>query len=297
MRRVVDLALVLILVFGLAATACGSSSDDRDPTEPIATTIPEGAEKARFPDDQIVWQARTTGGLVPQVAWAAQRPSLTIYGDGRFFVVAPGHDRRFDQPLQFRTGTVDREDLAVFVARAHASGLFEPDVSLGTPEVTDMASTSALLHGEGEPLRISAYALGGRFDTDLPDDVVRSRETFRRLLSAAEALVPQPEPMTPDRIRVLQLPDDATFERKPDADPEAEPVPWPGPDLSTFTQRGPSDNGTTKVLGCTEVTGARAGELFTAAQENPLPTWDVDGQIRVIVVVALLPGEAACASA
>lgn len=297
MRRVVDLTLALILVFGLVATACGSSSDDRDPTEPIATTIPDGAEDARFPDDQIVWQARTTGGLVPQVAWAAQRPSLTIYGDGRFFVIAPGHNRRFDQPLQFRFGTVDRDDLAVFVAQAHASGLFEPDLSLGTPDVADMASTSVLLHGEGEPLRISAYALGGRFDTDLADDVVRSRETLRRLLSAAEALVEQPEPMTPDRIRVLQLPDDATYERKPDADPEAEPVTWPGPDPSTFTGRGPSDNGTTAVLGCTEVAGDEAGELFEAASENPLPTWDVDGQIRVIVVVALLPGEVACGAA
>lgn len=297
MRRVVDLTLALILVFGLVATACGSSSDDRDPTEPIATTIADGAEDARFPDDQIVWQARTTGGLVPQVAWAAQRPSLTIYGDGRFFVIAPGHNRRFDQPLQFRSGTVDRDDLAVFVAQAHASGLFEPDVSLGTPDVADMASTSVLLHGEGDPLRISAYALGGRFDTDLADDVVRSRETLRRLLSAAEALVDQPEPLTPDRIRVLQLPDDATFERKPDADPEAEPVSWPGPDPSTFTGSGPSDNGTTAVLGCTEVAGDEAGELFEAALENPLPTWDVDGQIRVIVVVALLPGEVACGSA
>lgn len=294
MRRAVDLALALIVCLGLAASACGSGSDDRSATEPVDTTIPDGADQARFPDDQIVWQARSAGGLVPQVAWAAQRPSLTIYGDGRFFLVAPGRDPRFDQPIELRSGTVDRDDLAVFVAQAMASGLFDPDTTLDAPEEPDMATTSVVLHGTGEPLTLSAYALGGRFDVGLSDAAVRLRETLRRLLASAEALVPEPEPWTPDRVRVLRLPDDATFEPKPEADPEAEPVEWPGADPATFDRSGPDEGGSTTVLGCAEVTGPQAEELFRAAAENPLPTWDVDGETRVIVVVALLPGEAAC---
>jgi len=293
-RRTLDLALALIVVVGLAVAACGSGKGGRSPDEPVETTIPDGAEKARFPRDQIVWQARTTGGLVPQVAWAAQRPSLTIYGDGRFFVAAPGLDRRFDQPIQLRHGTVDREDLAVFVAQAQASGLFDADVELGSPDVTDMASTTVLLHGTGDAVRISAYALGGRFDTDLPSDAVRNRETLRRLLSSAEELVPEPASWSPTRVRVLRLPDDATFEPKPDADPDAEPAVWPGDDPTTFDQPAPADIGSTSILGCTEVTGAAAGELFDAALGNPLPTWDVGGHVRTIVVVALLPDEPAC---
>lgn len=297
MRRAVDLALVLIVTFGLVAAACGSSGDDGATTDPIETTIPEGAEDVRFPDDQIVWQVRTTGGLVPQVAWAAQRPSLTIYGDGRMFVATPGLDRRYDQPVQLETGTIDREELALLVARAEASGLFEPDADLGSPQVTDMPSTTVLLHGEGEEQLISAYALGGRFDADLPDTVVRDRETLRRLLLSAETLLPSPEPWTPTRLRVLRLEDDATFEPKPDADPDAEPLPWPGPDLTELTRPGPDTGGSTAVLGCGEVTGDEAADLFEDALDNPLPTWEVDGKIRTVVVVALLPGEAACGTA
>lgn len=294
MRRAVDLFLALTVVVGLVVSACGSGDGGRAAVAPVETTIPEGADQARFPDDQIVWQAHTSGGLVPQVAWAAQRPTLTIYGDGRFFLATPGVDRRFDQPITIETGTVDREDLAVFVAGAEASGLFDDDVEMGSPDVTDMASTTVELHHAEGPVVISAYALGGRFDTDLSDTAVRNRETLRRLLSAAEALVPDPEPWTPTRVRLLHLPDDATYEPQPDADEDAEPAPWPGADPETFADGAPADMGSTTILGCTEVTGSEAGELFDAAVGNPLPTWEVDGEIRTIVVVALLPGEAAC---
>lgn len=293
-RRAIDIALVLIVCFGLLASACGSRSEGSSATVSTDTSIPDGADEVRFSDDQIVWQTRTAGGLVPQVAWAAQRPSLTIYGDGRFFLVAPGSDQRFDDPIEIRFGTVERGDLAVFVAQAMASGLFDPDVTFAEPDEPDMSTTSVVLHGSGEPLTVSAYALGGRFDVGLSDAAVQQRETFRRLLASAQALQPDLESWTPDRIRVLHLPDDATFEPKPEADPEADPVAWPGADPETFALPGPDENGTTTVLGCTEATGTRAEELFRAAVDNPLPTWDVDGETRVIVVVALLPGEVAC---
>lgn len=287
-------AVVALLVIGLTVAACGSSSDDGSSIEPAATTIPDGAGDVRFPSDQIVWQVRTAGGLVPQVSWAAQRPTLTIYGDGRAFIVAPGLDRRYDQPIELRRGTVDLEDLAVFVAQAEASELFEPDADLGTPDVTDMATTSVTLHGTGASLDISAYALGGRFDADLSDALVRRRETLRRLLSSAEELVDEPESWTPDRVRVLHLTDDATFEPKPDADPDAEPPEWPGPDLDGFAALDPEAEGAGTVLGCTEVRGSEAEDLFRAASDNPLPRWDDSGTERTMVVVALLPDEPAC---
>lgn len=299
MRRTIDVALVLIVVLGLTVAACGSGDGGPAADEPVETSIPADAGEARYPADQVVWQARTTGGLVPQVAWAAQRPSLTIYGDGRFFVAAPGLDRRFDQPIELRRGTVDREDLAIFVAQAEASGLFEADVELGSPDVPDMASTAVHLHGGGDAIEISAYALGGRFDTDLSSESVRNRETLRRLLSAGEGLVAQPDRWSPTRVRVLHLPDDATFDPKPDGDvdDDAEPVAWPGPALDRIDDPAPPEIGSTTVRGCTEVTGSDAADLFDAALENPLPIWDVDGDVSTIVVVALLPDEQACGTA
>lgn len=296
MRRVVDVVLVSLVLLGAGLSACGRSKGEERTTTPTSTTISAKAASARFPTDQIVWQAETAGGLVSQVAWAAQRPSLTIYGDGRVFLSRPGLDPRYDQPIELMTGTVPRRDLAIFVARAEASGLFD-DVDLGHPDVTDMATTTVTLHGSRPAVHLRAYALGGRFDADLSEARAERREALRQLLSAAEDLVAKPTSWTPPRIRVLVLPDRATFEPKPDTDPDVAPARWPGPAPATFTRPAPAASRDTTVTGCGEVTGDEAGRLFDAAQRNPLPTWKVGTGLRTIVVVALLPGETACGPA
>lgn len=289
-KRIAALAAVLVVLASLSA--CGGSRGDARTLEPATTTIPADAAAARFPADRIVWQAETDGGVRTEVASAVGRPSLTIYGDGRWFGTAPGLDPTYDQPVLLQTGRVAPAALAVFVAQAKASGLFAPGTTFAEPRVTDNATTSATLHGEGEPVRISAYALGGRFDADLPAEAVLQRETFRRLLGAAEALVPVPQPWTPPRVRVLRLADAATFTPKPGDRGQTTPVHWDGPPLATLTAAGPG--GIKGVEGCGVVSGDAAGRLLAAAVANPTPRWYVGGAIRTIVVVALLPGEPAC---
>lgn len=290
LRKVLTGLFVVALLAGIAASSWISGGKDDPLATGSSTTIP-GADEQRFPADQVVWQTRVNGGVLTDVSEAAAIPVITIYGDGRIFRSAPFKDRRFDQPVPVMSAKVDVGLLSAFITRAETSGLFETDTEFGKPEVPDMATTVAMLHGNNESLSLEAYALGGRFDADLSDDEAESREELRRLLAAAEELVPIPEPWTPERVRVLRLADDATFDPKPDADPAAEPLPWPGPDLDELLQ--PTGDGSL-VLACGEVTGAAAGDLFEDATENPLPQWTVDSKVRTLIVVSLLPGEAAC---
>ena len=293
LRKVLTGLFVVALLGGIALSSKISGGKDDPLATGSSTTIP-GAGAQRFPADQVVWQTRVTGGVLPDVSRAATVPVITIYGDGRVFRAAPFKDRRFDQPVPVLMGQVDLVLLSTFMTRAETSGLFESDRGFGAPEVTDMATTKAMVHGNGEPRTVEAYALGGRFDADLAEDVAENREDLRRLLAAAEELVPIPEPWTPERLRVLRLADGASFAPKPDADPDAEPLPWPGPDLQELLAPVPED---ALVLGCGEVTGPEAGVLFQDATENPLPQWTVDGKVHTVIVVAMLPGEVACPAA
>lgn len=292
LRKVLTGLFVVALLVGIALSSWISGEKEDPLATGSSTTIP-GAGAQRFPADQVVWQTRVTGGTLTAVSRAAAIPVVTIYGDGRVFRSAPFNDRRFDQPLPVLMGEVDPELLSAFITRAETSGLFEPGTDFGEPDVDDMATTVAMLHGNGEPQMLEAYSLGGRFDADLTEEVATDREELRRLLAAGEELVPIPDPWTPPRVKVLRLADDASFDPKPDADPDAEPLPWPGPALDDLLRPVEGDS----VLGCGEVEGTEAGDLFEAATENPLPQWEVDGQVRTVIVVALLPGEAACPAA
>lgn len=297
LRKVLTGLFVVALLAGIAASSLLSGGSEGPLANGSSTTMP-GSDAQRFPADQVVWQTRVTGGTLTDVSQAAAIPVVTIYGDGRVFRSAPFKDRRFDQPVPVLMGNVDVGLLSTFVARAETSGLFENGTEFGEPDVPDMATTIAMLQGNGEPRIVEAYALGGRFDSDLPDDatdeMADDREQLRRLLAAAEELVPIPEPWTQERVRVLRLADDASFDPKPEADPDAVPLPWPGPDLDRLLEPTP---GSSSALGCGEVTGPEASDLFEEATENPLPQWTVDGKVHTVIVVALLPGEAACPAA
>ena len=290
LRKVLTGLFVVALLGGIALSS-RISGEKEDPLDTGSSTTLPGADAQRFPADQVVWQTSVTGGLLPDVSQAASVPVITIYGDGRVFRSAPFKDRRFDQPVPLLMGRVDLALLSTFMTRAETSGLFESSTDFGTPDVADMATTEAMVHGIGSARVLKAYALGGRFDADLPDAVAENRENLRRLLAAAEELVPIPEPWTPDRVRVLRLADDASFDPKPDADPDAVPLPWPGPGLDGLLEKMPTGS---TALECGEVTGPAAGELFAAATANPLPKWTVGGKVHTVIVVALLPGEAAC---
>lgn len=287
--------LLGFLGLGLLAVSCGSNG--RDPEEALSAIAASSSTQVdpatiEFGPDDVVWQAHTGGGDVPESSRAAEIPSLTIYGDGRIFLSVPGVDRRYDQPVPVLTDRIDPTELARFLATAEGTGLFEPHVDFGEPAEAALPSSRVTIRHRGANLSIDAYGLGARFDVDLSDEQVDNREALRQLLSAAEQLALDPQPWTPDRISVMQLADDAPYVESPEAeaDPDAAPPTWPGPALDEILE--PTDDG--PVLACGELAGPDARRVFNAALENPTPRWDLGGESRTLVLSVVLPGDQPC---
>lgn len=295
MRRLLDVGLVLLVVVGAVGSACSRASSSSSEPD-VSTTVDSEAASARFPADRIVWQAEYSDETLSPVALAAARPTVTIYGDGRIFVVDPGRDPRYDQPLSLRHGKVDLDVLAGFIAGAEASGLLD-GADFGEVDSEDRTSITLRTHGLAGPHEVEVRSLGGRFDPLVSDEQAERREDLRLLLSAGEALLLEPEPHAPDRVRVLELGEGVPFEPVPEAVDEEEEHPWPGPKPSELTLAAPADLTGVDVAGCGEVTGSAASDLLSAAIENPSPVWNVDGTDKTIVVVDLLPHEVACGAA
>lgn len=289
----VPTALFGLVGLGLLAISCTSNARDaHDPTELLRASSSTQVDPStiEFGPDDIVWQAHTGGGDLPVTSLAAEVPSLTIYGDGRLFLSVPGVDRRFDQPVPMMIDQLDRADLTRFLAAAESTGLFEPQVDFGEPAEEDLPTTTVRLRRNGTELRLEAYGLGARFDVELAEEQIERREVLRQLLSAAEQLAVEPEPWPPDRVRIMQLADDAPFVESPEADPDDQPLAWPGPELQDIL----APNGEGPVLACGTLDGAEAREVFESGLENPTPRWDVDGETRTLVMSVVLPGHEPC---
>lgn len=285
--------LLGFLGLGLLAVSCGSNG--RDPEDALSIIAASSStqvdpDSIEFGPDDVVWQAHTGGGDVPETSRAAEIPSLTIYGDGRIFLSVPGIDRRYDQPVPVLMDRIDPAELTRFLAAAEGTGLFEPQVDFGQPAEADLPSSQVTIRHHGANLSIDAYGLGARFDVDLTEEQVDNREALRQLLSAAEQLAIDPQPWSPDRISVMQFADDAPFVESPEADPDDPAPAWPGPDLDEIL----APNGEGPVLACGELDGSEASEVFNAALENPTPRWELQGESRTLVLSVVLPGDQPC---
>lgn len=293
--RLLDVVLVGLVLLGAVLSACGRARSDSDGG---SASKPNGAD-LDLPADQIVWQVEQSGvGPITDVAHAARRPSITIYGDGRIFLVQPAQDPRYDQPLSLRSGRVDPDMVAAFLEDVEDGGLLDPDADpaevFGRPETPDLSTTHVTFRGRDGAHDLSVYGLGGRFDPEVAEDQADRREELRMLLHDAEALLEVPEPYTPERVRVLRLPDDATFEEPPEDDDADEVPDWPGPDPDTFLRDMSGVPQDTTAIACGELEGDAAVDLIETASDNPSPHWLVDDEQMTLVIVGLLPGETAC---
>ncbi|QXC59761.1 hypothetical protein KSP35_15420 [Aquihabitans sp. G128] len=271
---------------GEGSSTTAGPSTTKPPLVPSTPTTEPDDGPLVLPADQVVWQERSGGGFVPYGAVAAEVPQVTIYGDGRVFVASPGDGYVFGQPIPLRTGRVAPAALEAFVREVQGSGLFtEAGTDFGTPNVTDGPTTSATFQGSAAaPLTASAYFLGGDFTDGLSKAQLGRRQAFERLVSEASHLAGDLAAWTPDHVRVVDL---TTEGQVPDGAPAA----WPGPALDSFLETS-GEPGATRA--CGELTGDAAARAYAAALANGSTTWTADGQVRNLVVAALVPGEEAC---
>ncbi|MCU1499644.1 MAG: hypothetical protein JWM47_3597 [Acidimicrobiales bacterium] len=297
-------AATLGVVLAVGSAACGTGSDDSpravgtdgsttDPpssTKPPLVTTPTsggadpGDDPGELSADQVVWQERNGGGFVPIEVALSEIPQVTIYGDGRIYVARPEDDQPYGRPPAMRTGTVAAPALAAFVHDVERSGLFGPTgADFGTPPVTDGPTTTVRFQGPGsEPLTAGAYFLTGDFEEGLTDEQVARRDELRALIDRAAGLADDLEPWAPERLRVTDLTGEAG-----DADPE--PTAWPGPPFAEVLHPSGLDG-----RPCGGLSGDAAAAVAAAVAESTSNSWMAGGEVRVLVISPLLPGEEPC---
>jgi hypothetical protein len=270
----------------------GSTSTTTGGSGSTTTTTPK-PDAGQLPADQVVFQASTAGGFVPAMVVVSHVPEVTVYGDGRVFVTDP-NPTSWSQPTAVRVGQADTATFDGFVSGLDPAVL---DADFGQPPITDMPDTVVRMHTTGEEATGSIYALSYESSTGMgPTDLgmtpaqVEARQKLQDLIEQARDLAPTTKPWIPDRVRVVELDGGGGVV---DPGPASLP-PWPGPALSPLLTPRATEG---IVLACGEVSGTEAAALYEAAGENQIAVWKVDGRPRTLVVVAVLPGEDACASA
>lgn len=281
---------VAAIVAGTLAVSCSSDGSDPSPAAPTTTepgaTPTDAGDVPPDPADQVVWQERSGGGLVPVSVVAAEVPTLTVYADGRVFRADREASTRYDHPVPFTSAKVSKAALAGFLDEVRASDLFTDDADFGRPAVTDLPTTSVSVHLDGETTTVDVYALEASFEEDLSDAQVDARNGLRDLLAAGAELAADAEPWVPTRVRATDL-----GPVEPDTSAAAPPPSWPGPPFATFAEV-PGAGGER----CLVVEGPAAPEVFDAAVANPGIAFASGDDVREVVVAALLPGDPGCPS-
>lgn len=248
-----------------AMTGCGGG------TAPTAGALPA---------DQMVFMVMSSGGMTPAVVSSLQSPALAVYGDGRVLtrVEAPALQL---VPSRYEVSDVGAAAVRDFVTAAAAGGLINAGTDFGSPRVTDLATTTVMLHGDSGAAEVRVYALNERFEEDLTPANRDARARLRALIDQANALAAGAArvPYVPDRVVVN--------EPAPGRNQEPATLPWPGPPPASFL--APTNTG--RLAACGELTGADARTVYQAALDNPGARWLVDGTTRVLGVSAVpLPG-------
>jgi len=223
--------------------------------------------------DPMEFMVMSAGGMVPSIIYAMQAPSLAMYRDGRILTALPDPALQ-SVPARYEVTHVDPDVVRQFLVEARSGGLLGGHTDFGTPRMTDLATTTVLVRGEGPPAQVRVYALSPQFETKLSVAQRDARDRLRALIDQAAGLPGDAarQPYAPGRV--------AVYETATDGGGEPATATWPGPPLRGFL--APST--THRSVACGEITGAAADVVYRAALQNPGARWLVEGSTRVLAV-------------
>lgn len=233
-----------------------------------------------LPSEQMVFMVMSSGGMAPAVVASLQSPALAIYGGGRVLtrVQAPALQL---VPSRYEVSDIGPAAVQSFVSQAQSGGLVNSGTDFGTPRVTDLPTTTVMLHGDAGSAEVRVYAFDEQFEGDLSPAQRDARGRLRALIAQAGALAAGAgrTAYVPDRVTVSE----------PVRGRNQEPATtaWPGPAPSSFLV--PTSNG--RLIACGELRGDDAQNVYRAALDNPGARWLVDGDTRLLGVNPVpLPG-------
>lgn len=224
-----------------------------------------------LPPDQVVFRLGSTGhGWRPSMLQQVHTPVLVIHGDGRV-VFTDGTSTESTAPPEYRTVQADPLAVSRFAADLEQQHLVDLGTEVGSPSVTDQATTRVSLHGHGDPTEVRVYAFSPRFEETLTPTEREHRAALRAAIAEAWTFAEgRPEPYVPTSVTVHQLPGPA---------PSGTPAPpWPGPHPAGFV----TPDGRAGARGV--VAGEAAAAVYAAARENPHGYWTVGDTVMRLIV-------------
>jgi len=228
------------------------------------------------PADQMVFMVMSAGGMAPAVFQALASPSLAIYGDGRVLRLTESPLPQLI-PARYEVAHIDPAAVASFVAQVETGGIVKPGTDFGTPRLSDLPSTTVMVHGPNGQDQVSVYAFDDRFDARVDPDQRSARVALRAVIDQASALAAGAAgaPYSPDRVVV--------YEVEPRNPGEPATTVWPGPPPSDFLTPSTSR----RSIACGELAADSAEVVYRAALANPGARWLVDGTTRTLAVNSL----------
>ena len=153
-HRVVTAATVALAML-VAGCICGGTAG------PGATPAETGPISHATGPTDLVLQATSGGGLLPQELRLAEMPNVSIYGDGRVVMLGLHGGGPEDPLLPELTETrLTADGMARILQAAREAGILGPDRRFDLPDVYDLWTVWFTATTDGKPHRVSAYALG-----------------------------------------------------------------------------------------------------------------------------------------
>lgn len=265
MRRITALIIAVLLL-----AACG---DDGGGGEASDTTDRVQTTPLTFGAGEDVWlRVDTGGGFVPLIINQRQVPEVLLFDDGRLV------RRTSDDGAVVPAFEVARLDEAEAAALLDTAGAVIDGPAVGSPNVTDLPTTSVRLTTDGDAGTLDVYALG--FDDEqLTTEEQAARASVTALLDDL-ATAGTAESFVPDEWLVLTT---ATLEG---ADVTGA-VPWPLEPERAATADTPSV--------CTRITGEEVADVLDAlATEDQFTYVDTGTTVVEIALRPVLTGEETC---
>jgi hypothetical protein len=194
-HRVVTAATVALAMLVAGCIFGGTAGPSPTPmaTGPSATPAETGPISHATGPTDLVLQATSGGGLLPQELRLAEMPNVSIYGDGRVVMLGLHGGGPGDPLLPELTETrLTADGMARILQAAREAGVLGPDRRFDLPDVYDLWTVWFTATTDGKPHRVSAYALGFEDEARLapPDEMEARYQVVARPLLPDESGCP-----------------------------------------------------------------------------------------------------------
>ena len=188
-------AALAVLAAVAAIGACGEKKElETGPSTAAVPELPRGA-------DDVVLQVFSGGGYVPVAVMRREFPAAVLYGNGRL-VTAVEDDTDAAVP-ELEVTQLDDAQVDELVLGALDAGVGE-GVDFGTPDITDLPTTTVTLETEQGTEEASAYGLGFEdADTSVSSEQEEARAELSEFIDSV--LEREGEPFEPDAYVVTSI--------------------------------------------------------------------------------------------